>query len=206
MSQLVPIMLRASAVRACIVGGGVVGLRRANSFAEAGVAVRMVSPVFAADVPERVERVVEAFAEHHLDGCNLVIAATDVPAVNEAVQAACVVRGIWCCRADDASRGDFIVPAVERTGAVTTAVSAGSPTAAKHVLAAVAPAAEFAAAVAAVRPVVLAATDDPARRQAAMRDAASPDAASIFAIDGADGLRLYLARRHDWLRHVLGEP
>lgn len=202
---LLPIMLRGPSVRALVVGGGPVGLRRARSLVEAGADVRLVAPSVDGELPSAVEVLRERFASHHVEGRNLVVAATDVTAVNEDVQAACVARGVLCCRADDAAAGEVVFPAVRRRGPVTAAVVAGSPSVARQLAETAVDRADFAAAVATLRPLVFEATTDPTDRRLAMTDAASPAAADAFATDGVDGLRLYLAQQHPWLRPALTE-
>ena len=111
-----------------IVGGGAVAVRKAKGLLEAGATrVRCVSPAFEAGMPEAVERVEEAYEPHHLEGAAVVLAATDLPAVNDAVVRDARARGALVSRADadEELLGDFTVPAVWRNGSFAVAVSAG---------------------------------------------------------------------------------
>jgi len=128
--------------RVClVVGGGPVGEERARRLAESGARVRVVAPrvtpglaVLAAQgaVSDLRER---EYTDDDLDGCALVIAATDRREVNRRVRDDARRRGVPCNVADDPAAGDFIVPAVVRRGDLTLAVSTGgaSPTVAAHV-------------------------------------------------------------------------
>ena len=113
-----------------IIGGGAVATRKARGLIEAGaMRIRVVSPAFRPDLPASVERITAVFDAAHLDGAKLVFAATDSPAVNEAVVRAARERGIWVSRADgdDSEPGDFATPAKFVQGPVVVTVSAGSP-------------------------------------------------------------------------------
>src|SRR5690242_5848317 len=97
-----------------IVGGGPVAARKAAGVLEAGATrVRCVAPAFDPAVPESVERVEETYEPRHLDGAGLVFAATDLPAVNDAVVRDARARGVLATRADsdEEDPGDFTVPA-----------------------------------------------------------------------------------------------
>jgi len=116
-----------------VFGGGRVGARKARRFArEARVVV--VSPAFAdvgfgdaelvraapgpGAVPEWVDRTNPA----------LVVAATDVAAVNDAAERVASERGILCNRADEHGERDarsVVVPATVREDPVTVAVATG---------------------------------------------------------------------------------
>ncbi len=85
------------------------------------------SSVSSGPVRDGVERVVAEYLPEHLDGAGLVFAATNSPAVNDAVVRDAQARGLLVNRADgsETSPGDFASPAVHRDRAVTVAVSAG---------------------------------------------------------------------------------
>jgi siroheme synthase-like protein len=114
-----------------VIGGGAVAARKCDGLLAAGATrIRVVSLEFSDKLPAAVERVTAAFRAAHLDGAGLVFAATDRPAVNDAVVVEARRRGVLVCRADGSEllEGDFSTPAVYREGAVTAAVSAaGSP-------------------------------------------------------------------------------
>ncbi|MFB6165938.1 MAG: bifunctional precorrin-2 dehydrogenase/sirohydrochlorin ferrochelatase [Haloarculaceae archaeon] len=130
---MIPLYHDFSDATVLVFGGGPVGARKARRFArEARVIV--LSPAFAdadfgdarlvraapapADVAAWVERAAPA----------LVVAATDDPAVNDAIAAAAGEEGALVNRADEAGArevGSVVVPATVRDGPVTVAVSTG---------------------------------------------------------------------------------
>jgi len=159
-----------------IIGGGNVAARKCIGLLAAGATkVRVVSPAFSEKVPAGVERISETYAPKHLDGAGLVFAATNVPAVNDAIVRDANARGLLVNRADtsDDLPGDFSTPAIHRDGAVTVAVSAaGSPVLAAKLRDQIAPALDrnllmMADAMRELRPIVLARTEltEPQRRE-----------------------------------------
>ncbi len=116
-----------------VFGGGPVGARKARRFArEASVIV--VSPTFAEDGYGEVQRVRAAPAPSDIETWieraepALVVAATNDPAVNDAIESSARSRGILCNRADRAGErdvGSVVVPATVRDGDVTVAISTG---------------------------------------------------------------------------------
>ena len=197
------LMFRGAAVRALVVGAGPVGVRRARTLLEAGASVRVVALQVSDELSSDCEVHRRAFAPADLDGRTLAIAATDAADVNEAVLSGCRERGIPCCRADDAAKGDFTFPATADEGGIAIAIRAGSPAMSRRALTAareaVRPHAAHAAAVAELRPQVLAATTDPEQRRAALADASSEEAAEVVRSDGLGGLRSWLWQRHSLL-------
>ncbi len=128
MSYAYPLMLDVTARPIVIVGGGKVAARKCTGLLAAGAtSIRVVSPEFCDGVPSAVVRVAERFEARHLDGAGLVFAATNIPAVNDAVVRDAHARGLLVNRADgsDTEPGDFATPALHREGAVTLTVSAG---------------------------------------------------------------------------------
>src|SRR4051794_38843128 len=113
--------------RVLVVGGGHVAQRRVPQLIAAGADVHVVSP----EVTPAIEGLAGAgeatwhergFEPADLDEAWYVIAATDDPAVNEAVSEAAQVRRIFCVRSDDATRATAWTPAVGRHAGVTVAV------------------------------------------------------------------------------------
>ncbi|MGZ4631745.1 MAG: uroporphyrinogen-III C-methyltransferase [Actinomycetes bacterium] len=124
-----PVGLRLHDRRVLVVGGGHVAQRRVPALLAAGARVVLVSPVTTPAVEGfvsggEVEWHERGFVESDVEGAWYVIAATDVPDVNEAVVAACEERRIFCVRADDGSGGTAWTPAVGRHAGVTVAVLA----------------------------------------------------------------------------------
>lgn len=96
--------------RVLVVGGGVVGTRRARRLLEDGAHVVLVDPA-PSDDARRVgshrdaELVERSVAEADLDGAWLVVAATADPAVNAEVAAWAEARRTWCVNASDGRDG-----------------------------------------------------------------------------------------------------
>jgi siroheme synthase-like protein len=189
-----------------IIGGGVVASRKAAGVLEAGATrVRCVSPVFDPEMPPGVERVEATYEPAHLDGAGLVFAATDLPAVNDAVVRDARSRGVLVSRADadDQDPGDFTVPAKWRSGPATLAVSAGgSPALAAMVRDRLSEQwdprwTRMAEVMAWVRPRLRdAATIAPTLRREILRDLASDEAIEVLGTGGVKELVDWVIRRH----------
>ncbi|MES3518106.1 MAG: NAD(P)-dependent oxidoreductase [Natronomonas sp.] len=179
--------------RVLVFGGGPVGARKSRRFSTEATVV-VVSPTFEADdygdaellraapdpdaVSEWIDRIDPA----------LVVAATDVAAVNEAIAAAAADRGILLNRADTSEVRDaksVAVPATIDEGPVTVAVSSGatSPAFAKElrnqIEERVTGAGEAAVVVGELRERLKAEAVEPEKRRAAIR-------AAVDAIDWKD--------------------
>lgn len=189
-----------------IVGGGPVAARKAAGAIEAGATrVRCVSPAFDPAMPRSVERVEERYESRHLDGAGLAFAATDLPAVNDAVVRDARARGILVSRADaagdEAERGDFTTPARFNESGVVVGVSAGSAALAVLIRDGLARQwdprwSQMAEAMRALRPMILERKDVHARqRQQMFRELATPEALDVLAAQGVDGLKTWLAGR-----------
>lgn len=122
-----PAGLRLAGRRVVVVGGGRVAQRRVPALLAVGARVEVVSPA----VTPAIEGLVGAgelvwhergFHAADLDDAWYVIAATDVPEVNQAVSAAAEERRIFCVRSDDAAAASAWTPAVGRHAGVTVAV------------------------------------------------------------------------------------
>lgn len=96
---------------AVVVGGGTVGLRRAEALARFGADVTVISPALARRV-EGVRSVARPYRPGDLEGAFLAVAASDDPAVNAAVGEEARRRGVLFNRADDPADCDFFFPAI----------------------------------------------------------------------------------------------
>lgn len=121
-----PVALILTGRRCLVVGGGPVAARKAEALVACGAVVdvvaRRVGPEMAAlglDCQERDYRRGDA------TGYRLVVAATDDPAVNQAVYEDAEAAGVWVNAADDPASCSFMLPAVARQGPITVAVSTG---------------------------------------------------------------------------------
>lgn len=196
-----------------LVGGGAVAARKAEGVILAGATrVRVVAPVFQADFPALVQRVVERYLPEHLEGAGLVFAATDDPAVNEAIVEECRRRGVLVCRADnDEDRpGDFSTPAIYREGSLVVSVSAGSAALAARVRDGVAKRLDprwmqMARVMQAVRPAIRRMDLPIARRREIFRDLAGDEALDILSA-GVPALWGWLQKRYPELACVACPP
>lgn len=126
--------------RCLVVGGGSVAERKVGSLLECGACVVVVSPEFTTDLEQfeaegRIEAVRRKFETADVDGALLVIAATDVREVNEAVAGACRAKNIPVNVVDVPDLCTFYVPASVRRGGLQITVNTGgaSPVLARQV-------------------------------------------------------------------------
>ena len=100
-----------------VIGGGAVAALKAEALLRSGVRVTVIAPEAGARIAElatlgalRMEK--KRFQPGDLVGCEIVIAATDDPAVNQAVSAAARALRIPVNVADDAALSSFIMPSL----------------------------------------------------------------------------------------------
>ncbi len=128
-SPYYPVFLDVRGRGCVVVGGGSVAARKVRGLVEAGASVTVVSPEVCADLDAladagaAVEVRRRPFEATDLDGAVLAIAATDDPAVNEAVSRAAQARGIPVNVVDRPVLSTFIVPATVGRGRLQVAVS-----------------------------------------------------------------------------------
>jgi precorrin-2 dehydrogenase/sirohydrochlorin ferrochelatase len=125
-----PILVEGSAVRALIVGGGVVASRKAAVLLDAGAQVRVVAPSISESMrtivaADRVELVVRRYETGDIGDAQLVVAATDDRAVNSAVAEDARRAGRLVNVADLPADGSFATMATHRSGGLVFGVSAG---------------------------------------------------------------------------------
>jgi precorrin-2 dehydrogenase / sirohydrochlorin ferrochelatase len=126
-----PIVLDGAGISALVVGGGRVAERKIRSLLDAGARIHVVAPLVTAKIESlatqsdalRVTR--STYLRNHIKGVTLVIAATDDPEVNATIASEARAAGLLVNVADRPELGDFITPAVHRSGEVVLAVSAG---------------------------------------------------------------------------------
>ena len=120
-----PLFIDLTGKSAVVIGGGAIGLRRAEVLLRFGAKVTVVSPALARPV-EGVVHLSRPYKAGDLKGAFLAIAATDNTAVNDAVEAEARWEGILFNRSDDQSRCDFFFPAVcEGDGLIAGVVGDG---------------------------------------------------------------------------------
>lgn len=126
-----PISLIGLAERRCVViGGGVVAARKVAGLLAARAAVTVISPALTPELDRlaadgAVQALRRPYQPGDLAGAFLVIAATDDPAVNQAVWAEANEQGCLVNAVDDPAHSNFIVPAIVRRDEITVAIQTG---------------------------------------------------------------------------------
>ena len=114
-----PLGLRIAGKLAIVVGGGVVGTRRALALVEAGALVRVISPMVSQPLARlaaagKIEWVARGFQPGDTEAAWLVHTATGVADVDSAVAAEADAARIFCVNATDSEASSAWVPAVTR--------------------------------------------------------------------------------------------
>lgn len=126
--SLFPIFLKLTNRPCLVVGAGNIAESKIRSLVEANAQVTVVAP----DALPGVVELAEAgevrwhqreFVDADLDGTFLVVAGTNIPAVNRAVFAGAQEREILCNAVDDPPYCDFYFPSVVRRGDLQIAIS-----------------------------------------------------------------------------------
>ena len=126
--SLLPIFVKVRDRLVVVVGGGAVAEGKIEGLFAAEARVRVVAPQVTPAIAEwiaqgRMEWRAKTFAAADLDTAYLVIAATSVPGVNEAVFRECDARGILCNAVDDIEHCDFYYGSVVQRGDLQIAIS-----------------------------------------------------------------------------------
>ena len=125
-SSRFPLFIDLTGRRAVVVGGGGVGLRRAEVLGQFGAEVTVISPRLAGPLAG-ASYIPRAYCAGDLAGAFLVVAATDDGSVNAAVGREARERGALFNRSDCPEDCDFFFPAVCRgEGLVAGVVGDGS--------------------------------------------------------------------------------
>ena len=136
-----PMFVDVEGRRALVVGGGPVATEKVEKLVDHGAAVRLVSPQITPELQRMVDdgRIHEfdrrPYLPTDLEGCFLVIAATNLDAVNRMVWQDAEAMNLLCNVVDVPPMCNFIVPSIVRRGELALAVSTGgaSPVVAKHI-------------------------------------------------------------------------
>lgn len=113
-----------------VIGGGYIAARKVEGLLAAGAQIKIISPLlipelqFIADEGDIIF-LPRSYQDGDLEGAFLVIAATDNPAVNQAVWMEAERRGCLINVVDDPQHCNFILPAVVRRGEMNIAISTG---------------------------------------------------------------------------------
>ena len=121
-----PLFIDLTGRRAVVVGGGTVGLRRAEALRRFGADVTLISPRLCAPL-EGVRHIPRPYQPGDLAGAFLAVAAADDGAVNAAAGREARERGVMFNRSDCPAECDFFFPAVcEGEGLVAGIAGTGS--------------------------------------------------------------------------------
>jgi len=116
--------------QAVVIGGGSVAGRKVEGLLVAEFQVKVISPKLTSKLQSLASSGAITFIQRSyqygdLDGAFLVIAATNDPAVNQAVWAEAVQYGCLINTVDDPQHSNFILPAVLQRGEMSIAISTG---------------------------------------------------------------------------------
>jgi precorrin-2 dehydrogenase/sirohydrochlorin ferrochelatase len=139
-AKLYPAFLSLQGKVCVVIGGGRVATRKVRSLLATGASVVVISPLLQAELQALLSHsllrsIPDNYAAEHLDGVQLVFAATNDPEVNRRVAQDAHARGLWVNVADNPALSDFYVPATIQRGDLTLAISTGgsSPAFARYV-------------------------------------------------------------------------
>lgn len=116
-----PLFLDLAGRRAVVLGGGTVGLRRAEALAQFGAEVTVIAPRLVRELPG-VRHLARRYQAGDLAGAFLAVAATDDPAVNAAAGREAQERGVLFNRSDCPEACGFFFPAICEGGGLTAGV------------------------------------------------------------------------------------
>jgi precorrin-2 dehydrogenase/sirohydrochlorin ferrochelatase len=138
MTSLYPVFLRLEGRPCLVVGGGEVAAGKIAQLLEAGARLRIVAPEHCDALnpilrgrrgpdpenrPASPELFHRPFAEHDLDGMELVIAATNDRELNRRISELARGRGLLVNAVDDPPACSFFAPAIVRRGDLQIAIS-----------------------------------------------------------------------------------
>lgn len=126
--SLFPIFLKLAARPCIVIGAGHLAESKIESLQAANARITVIAP----EASERIRGLAAAgellyhqrpYADGDLTGNFLVVAATNVPAVNRAVFQEATEKGVLCNAVDDPPFCDFYFPSVVRRGDLQIAIS-----------------------------------------------------------------------------------
>lgn len=129
--EYLPLFFDLKGQQVLLIGGGDIALRKGRLLTRAGACVRLVAPKIDPEVRELInesggELIESRYEVAHLHGVRLIVAATDIDAVNRQVHADAVAAGLPINVVDNPPLCSFIFPAiVDRSPIVIGISSAG---------------------------------------------------------------------------------
>lgn len=128
--EFLPLFHNLRGARVLVVGGGEIALRKSRLLADSGAVLRVVAPEIGEEVRELIERsggeqILRGYTESDLNGCVLIIAATDDEPLNAQVSADARQRGVPVNVVDAPALCSVIFPAIVDRSPLVIAVSSG---------------------------------------------------------------------------------
>lgn len=132
-------LINAGSLSAVVIGGGSVGERKVRGLLNAGIPVRLVSPIATPHLVDLADAGLIVWTRREYESSDLAearlaFAATNRREVNAQIARDAAAAGILCNVADAPAEGSFHVPAVHRSGGITIAVSSGGAAPARAVI------------------------------------------------------------------------
>lgn len=124
-----PLFIEMKNKEVLIIGGGKIGLHKAEVLAKTGAKITLLSPDRLDGweaLPVIWQR--EPYGGQPMDGYFLVICATDDPMLNAEIAARCARCCILCDNVSDGADGDLLFPAVAQKGGYTVAITSNGQT------------------------------------------------------------------------------
>ncbi|RMO92615.1 Siroheme synthase [Pseudomonas syringae pv. tagetis] len=128
--EFLPLFHNLRGSRVLVVGGGEIALRKSRLIADAGAVLRVVAPEIETQLRELVARsggelILRGYSESDLDGCVLIIAATDDEPLNAQVSRDARLRCVPVNVVDAPALCTVIFPAIVDRSPLVIAVSSG---------------------------------------------------------------------------------
>lgn len=125
-----PMFVDISGKKILVIGGGNIALRRVRTLLKFGADVQVISPLLKEELAElkRQEKITveqRYYAAGDVQGFDIVLAASDSPAVNHGVWKECRKAGIPVNVADSRELCDFYFPSVVMTEEVVIGINSG---------------------------------------------------------------------------------
>jgi len=142
-NNLYPVFLQLNHLKILVVGGGFVGEEKLQSLLKA--APDAVIKLVALEIKEEIQKFAQthtgiqllqkSFEASDIDGCHIVIAATNDKILNQSVKQAAIAAGVLANIADTPELCDFYLGSIVNKGDLKIAISTNgkSPTVAKRV-------------------------------------------------------------------------
>jgi len=123
-----PVYLKLKNERCLVVGGGVIALRKIESLINAGAKVNVVAPDCEKEIIDYSESglinlILREFMDSDIEGCSLVIGATNYPEVNKRIYELARERKIPVNIVDCPELCSFIVPSIVDRGRLLISIS-----------------------------------------------------------------------------------